>query len=382
MTTSQAISLVLAGDNFPALATSAAIKGRTCLHGNFIFVINCCSSSRLSDATVLDFVSNLLATKRLKIPAARKLPMCVACRNTLCQGECRGCVAALTMDTKTYNHYPRSHPTVSNDDRFTRHRDSMASLNIPNSATKSPLRPSLSSSSLSTTSSSSSSFANQVRCISPASISSLSSLGSSTCSSSVSSIDDLDEPFASRSGRSGLARRIRQGYGIRPKTSRKQRRVCFHPSVLLWTAVQQGDFDELLAILSHTPAPVSSDDRVHDRLAVNTANHQGITPLHLCCFAGADECVRLLLVHGAIADCWDDDGWTPLHAACVGGHHTTINFLVRAGADIRRADHYGRTALDVASSNATKLLLQRLVVERDFRTSQHSSQPARQCTEV
>lgn len=313
--------------------------------------------------------------------------MCVLCQKTHCRGECRSCrmsspspanISTIAHGQNTaVTHYRPVQPALSltlaggDSGRLSsRHRDSITGMSLPQISEDST---SFSSSPSFTTLNNS----NLLRCESPASISSLSSLSSGTYSSSLSSIDDLDEPPL------GVRRHARhQGAANLVRTSRKKRRVCFHPNVLLWTAVQQGDFTELRQILSK--AIVASAGHVPDRLVVNVANHQGITPLHLCCFAGADECARLLLLHGATADCSDDDGWTPLHAAAVGGHNTIVSYIVRAGGDIHRPDVFGRTPMDVATNPSTKHLLQQLSAQRAARPTVPLDQPTASmiCTEV
>eukprot|EP00117_Sycon_ciliatum_P026745 scpid67390/ scgid21884/ Protein phosphatase 1 regulatory inhibitor subunit 16B; Ankyrin repeat domain-containing protein 4; CAAX box protein TIMAP; TGF-beta-inhibited membrane-associated protein len=265
----------------------------------------------------------------------------------------------------------------------TRHRDSIACMSLPQISEDSS---SFSSSPGSISTLNSTCSSNLLRCESPASISSLSSLSSGAYSSSLSSMDDLDEPPAPgvrRAGRyhTGSPIHTTSGSSHTAGTSRRKRRVCFHPNVLLWTSVQQGDFAELRQILSKSPTS-TLDGRVHDRLAVNVANHQGITPLHLCCFAGADECARLLLLHGARADCSDDDGWTPLHAAAVGGHNHIVSYVVRAGGDIHRPDAFGRTPIDVATNPTTKSLLQRLSAQQAARPVFLQTTSSMICTEV
>ena len=93
---------------------------------------------------------------------------------------------------------------------------------------------------------------------------------------------------------------------------------------------------------------------------VNTRNRSGITPLHLCAFAGDVRCVRLLLVLGANPNIADLDGWTPLHAAAVGGHVTVIKQLVTSGAMVECKDSSGRRPRHVARNDRTKAQLRLL----------------------
>lgn len=127
--------------------------------------------------------------------------------------------------------------------------------------------------------------------------------------------------------------------------------------------MQQGNFTELQSLLESADVNSSSASEV-DTLQVNRANHQGITPLHLCCFAGATECVRLLLEKGAQPNRSDNDGWTPVHAAAIGGHLRILRLLFQAGADLQMQDSFGRTPADVTDNEAAKSALQKMLRSR------------------
>jgi ankyrin repeat protein len=47
----------------------------------------------------------------------------------------------------------------------------------------------------------------------------------------------------------------------------------------------------------------------------NTANEDGLTPIHQCSIDNSDPILRLLIEYGGNVNAKDRDLWTPLHAA-------------------------------------------------------------------
>ncbi|CAF4893264.1 unnamed protein product, partial [Rotaria sp. Silwood2] len=47
----------------------------------------------------------------------------------------------------------------------------------------------------------------------------------------------------------------------------------------------------------------------------NTANEDGLTPMHQCSIDNSEKLLRLLIEYGADINARDRDLWTPLHAA-------------------------------------------------------------------
>jgi ankyrin repeat protein len=47
----------------------------------------------------------------------------------------------------------------------------------------------------------------------------------------------------------------------------------------------------------------------------NTANEDGLTPIHQCSIDNSDKLLKLLIEYGGDVNAKDRDLWTPLHAA-------------------------------------------------------------------
>lgn len=86
------------------------------------------------------------------------------------------------------------------------------------------------------------------------------------------------------------------------------------------------------------------------RVDVNATDNDGLSLLHLCCFAGAADCVRLLVGRGAEVDAADEAGWTPLHVAAYEGLVDVVQTLAKAGATLEARDEEGNRPEDVATS--------------------------------
>ena len=71
------------------------------------------------------------------------------------------------------------------------------------------------------------------------------------------------------------------------------------------------------------------------------------TPLHLACWRGNVDTVRLLLDHGA-EDNLSHGGLTAFHQACMDGHIELVRLFIQRGANIHVKGSYGYTALHLA----------------------------------
>ena len=193
---------------------------------------------------------------------------------------------------------------------------------------------------------------------------------------SAASGSDFDGYCSSDGGRAASPAVLPRAGEVRRRT-RSARSNEFSPNTLLWAALRKGKMRRVYRILLDEWRKASSDDEDggHDEpdgvpvpaktqqapeLDVSIANSEGITPLHLCVFAGNPRCVRLLLALGANPSAGDNDNWTPLHAAASKGHTDIIVMLAVAGAALRVKDKRGRRPHDVAASDDVKDVLKNL----------------------
>jgi ankyrin repeat protein len=79
----------------------------------------------------------------------------------------------------------------------------------------------------------------------------------------------------------------------------------------------------------------------------------GFTALHLACFFGGTEAVRVLLQAGADPNPPQDNpmGVAPLHSAAAARNNEAVRLLLEAGADANARQHGGYTALDAADQH-------------------------------
>ncbi|XP_066996921.2 transient receptor potential channel pyrexia-like [Anabrus simplex] len=104
----------------------------------------------------------------------------------------------------------------------------------------------------------------------------------------------------------------------------------------LLLAAWRGDSVLLSSLLTSGASPFAADNG-------------GRTPLHLASCGGAEDCVDVLLHHGASAMAWDVlCHATPLHCAASAGHVGCVKRLLLAGADVNAGLAGGRSALHYA----------------------------------
>ncbi len=73
--------------------------------------------------------------------------------------------------------------------------------------------------------------------------------------------------------------------------------------VLLFIATARQDIDEVRNLLQS------------GKYNPNTANEDGLTPIHQCSIDNSDKILKLLIEYGGDVNAKDRDLWTPLHAA-------------------------------------------------------------------
>jgi len=91
-------------------------------------------------------------------------------------------------------------------------------------------------------------------------------------------------------------------------------------------------------------------------------NRDGWTPLHQAAFAGAAECVALLLAAGGDVAAVCADGDTPAHYASAQGHVEVLGALLAKGGVrlLALTDNDGESVLDVALNAKTKRAIEAL----------------------
>lgn len=124
----------------------------------------------------------------------------------------------------------------------------------------------------------------------------------------------------------------------------------------LTAAASRDDIDRLAQVLERHPA------------AVRGYTREGWTALHVACYFGMAEAVRLLLERGAAPDAVsrNDERHTPLHMAAGGiaNRAEIATMLLASGAAAGIEDASGRTPLDIARKAGREDVADRLERER------------------
>ncbi|XP_059490277.1 osteoclast-stimulating factor 1-like [Neocloeon triangulifer] len=100
-------------------------------------------------------------------------------------------------------------------------------------------------------------------------------------------------------------------------------------------------------------------------VSATSLDHAGNTALLWACHSGQLECVQeLLKIPSEALNAQNRLGDTPLHSAASKGHLDVVNLLLEIGADTSLKNTDGLTALDLASTNAIKSVIQRQNLNR------------------
>jgi len=102
---------------------------------------------------------------------------------------------------------------------------------------------------------------------------------------------------------------------------------------------------------------------------VNVRNEKGGSPLHAAACKGQPEMIEFLIAKGAKVNARANNGQTPLHKAANGGDHkgnkpgsghlAAAKVLLKNGADRTAKDKSGKSPLDLAGTEAMKVLLRK-----------------------
>lgn len=88
-------------------------------------------------------------------------------------------------------------------------------------------------------------------------------------------------------------------------------------------------------------------------------------PLHLACYSGRAETVRLMTTCGANMEAEDGDGDRPLHYAVHGNEAMVVELLLSLGVAVNATNKWNRTALHIAASKAFVNCVRELVKYTD-----------------
>ena len=91
------------------------------------------------------------------------------------------------------------------------------------------------------------------------------------------------------------------------------------------------------------------DLRIQHSANIDCQNAQQLTPLHVACTEGHDDCAALLLLRGASVNAVDFDNRTPLYFATYEGHLQAIKEVLKCDADVNLARNGGWLPLHEAA---------------------------------
>ncbi|CAF0792377.1 unnamed protein product [Didymodactylos carnosus] len=133
---------------------------------------------------------------------------------------------------------------------------------------------------------------------------------------------------------------------LKPLTSFKHltknsSQVKFPQNVVLLDATARQDVDEVRRLLqsgNYNP---------------NTANEDGLSPIHQCSIDNSEQLLLLLIEFGGDVNARDRDLWTPLHAAATCGHMQICKILIEHGAELLALNADGNMPYDICDDDQT-----------------------------
>ncbi|CAF0786789.1 unnamed protein product [Rotaria sp. Silwood1] len=117
--------------------------------------------------------------------------------------------------------------------------------------------------------------------------------------------------------------------------------VQFPENIVLLEATARQDVDEVRNLLQS------------GKYNPNTANEDGLTPIHQCSIDNSDQILRLLIEYGGDVNAKDRDLWTPLHAAATCGHIQICKILIENGAELLALNADGNMPYDICDDDQT-----------------------------
>ena len=117
--------------------------------------------------------------------------------------------------------------------------------------------------------------------------------------------------YAAKNNNAQIVKRFLECFKNFEDTSDNQGRTA-----LMWAA-SEGSYDVLNLMLKNL-----------SHFNIHASDEQGMTALHVACFAGHEECVKKLIANSADITQPDKLGQTALFKACAQGHHKIIDILM------------------------------------------------------
>ncbi|CAF1068736.1 unnamed protein product [Adineta steineri] len=128
---------------------------------------------------------------------------------------------------------------------------------------------------------------------------------------------------------------------IKPPTKSRKVSVKFPENVVLLEAAARQDIEEVRNLLQS------------GKYSPNTANEDGLTPIHQCSIDNSEKLLRLLIEYGGDVNAKDRDLWTPLHAAATCGHLQICRILIENGAELLALNADGNMPYDICDDDTT-----------------------------
>ncbi|CAF1396907.1 unnamed protein product [Adineta ricciae] len=129
--------------------------------------------------------------------------------------------------------------------------------------------------------------------------------------------------------------------GSHKKSRKKKLLVQFPENIVLLEATARQDVDEVRSLLQSR------------KYSPNTANEDGLTPIHQCSIDNSDAILQLLIEYGGDVNAKDRDLWTPLHAAATCGHMQICKILIENGAELMALNADGNMPYDICEDEPT-----------------------------
>jgi len=134
----------------------------------------------------------------------------------------------------------------------------------------------------------------------------------------------------------------------RIKSEENGRRISKESSQIVYAA-EDGDTKMVARILATAPA------------LVNTKTSAGWTALHMAARFGHEQCLEVLIKHGANVNSRSYSNSTPLHEAVCNNQPKSVMILLTHGCDVDLQDRDGETALRLAAEFQFEFLIKLLI---------------------